>query len=81
MSVYYSIINSLAVINQEAVMPVNQRRSKRSEKGLLTPDNSVVAIIDSPMSCPTILASSYAYAAQFPSETEELVVMDAFSPA
>jgi nicotinamidase-related amidase len=27
-------------------VPVNQRRSKRSEKGLLTPDNSVVAIID-----------------------------------
>jgi len=27
-------------------MPMNPRRAKRSEKGLLTPDNSVVAIID-----------------------------------
>jgi len=27
-------------------MPINPRRTKRSEKGLLTPDNSVVAIID-----------------------------------
>jgi nicotinamidase-related amidase len=27
-------------------MPTNPRRTKRSEKGLLTPDNSVVAIID-----------------------------------
>lgn len=27
-------------------MPMNPRRTKRSEKGLLTPDNSVVAIID-----------------------------------
>jgi nicotinamidase-related amidase len=33
-------------IKQEDVMPITPRRTKRSEKGLLTPDNCVVAIID-----------------------------------
>jgi nicotinamidase-related amidase len=36
----------LTEIRQEDAMPMNPRRTKRSEKGLLTPDNSVVAIID-----------------------------------
>jgi hypothetical protein len=32
--------------NPEEPLPNKTRRTKRSEKGLLTPDNSVVAIID-----------------------------------
>ena len=33
-------------------MPQNNGRAKRSEKGLLTPDNCVVAIIDLEMIAP-----------------------------
>jgi hypothetical protein len=43
LSISMALVNNL---KKEEVMPQTSGSSKRSEKGLLTPDNCVVAIID-----------------------------------